>query len=822
MAHSALAPSGYDVQGQLNSHSANAVPAPVALAFESSGNRSARAALRRSFRQSGTKRVTDEQHRVPGPGDGDGLGIPPVAGVPWQAGLALAPPINRATMAPLPWTSNGASESAIGTSSADPGASEAARPVDQNYWQAAGQFRRLVLVGLVLTQTYLATSLMAAVLPYHGREPLEIAIVTLFAILFGWVSAGFWTAIAGFAIVLAGHDRYAISATAVPDAPVSPAVRTAVVMPICNEDVPRVFAGLRATYESLARTDLAMQFDMFVLSDTNNADSRVAEVEAWFETCRALDAFGRIFYRWRQHRIKRKSGNIADFCRRWGRNYRYLVILDADSVMSGECLSTLVRLMEANPGAGIIQTAPNATGRDTLHARAQQFASRVYGPLFTAGLHFWQLGESHYWGHNAIIRVEPFMRHCGLRRLTGRGLLSGEILSHDFVEAALMRRAGWSVWIAYDVPGSYEEMPPNLIDELKRDRRWCQGNLMNFRLSVMNGLQAAHRAVFVSGVMAYAAGLLWLAFLVLSTILLAVQILRDPQYFVAAYQLFPLWPEWHPEWALTLAGVTAGLLFLPKLLAAFAVAAHGAKPYGGGARLFASVLGESVVSMLLAPIRMLFHARFVVTTLCGWGVAWRSPPRNDAETTWSEAWRQHGTQTLIGLVWAAAVYSLNPGFLWWLLPVLGALIVAIPLSVLSSRVSLGRKLRDAGLFVIPEESHPPREIQTTMEETRRADGALPGFVEGVVDPAIVGLLCATGHVRPRPKPALRARRATLVRAALQRGPDDLSPADRMRLLCDPVALAQLHQNLWTAPHLRFAWTGVRASRTARPALRPAQ
>ena len=184
MARSALAPSEYDVQGRLNSHSAKAVPAPVALAFESSGSRSARGALRRSFRQSGTKRVTDEQHRVPGPGDGDGLGIARVAGVPWQAGLALAPPINRATMAPLPWTSNGASESAIGTSSADPRASEAARPVDQNYWQAAGQFRRLVLVGLVLTQTYLATSLMATVLPYQGREPLEIAIVTLFAILF--------------------------------------------------------------------------------------------------------------------------------------------------------------------------------------------------------------------------------------------------------------------------------------------------------------------------------------------------------------------------------------------------------------------------------------------------------------------------------------------------------------------------------------------------------------------------------------------------------------------------------------------------------------
>jgi membrane glycosyltransferase len=172
-----------------------------------------------------------------------------------------------------------------------------------------------------------------------------------------------------------------------------------------------------------------------------------------------------------------------------------MVVLDADSVMTGACLATLVRLMEANPTTGIIQTAPRGAGRDTLFARVQQFATQVYGPLFTAGLHFWQLGESYYWGHNAIIRVAPFMRHCALGRLPGRGPFAGEILSHDFVEAALMRRAGWKVWMAYDLPGSYEEMPPNLLDELKRDRRWCRGNLINLRLFLWAGLHPAHRAV---------------------------------------------------------------------------------------------------------------------------------------------------------------------------------------------------------------------------------------------------------------------------------------------------------------------------------------
>src|SRR5688572_11150395 len=400
-------------------------------------------------------------------------------------------------------------------------------------------------------------------------------------------------------------------------------------MPICNEHVARVFGGMRATYESVAATGDLRHFDFFILSDSSDPDTLTAERQAWLDLCVAVGGFGRLFYRWRRHRIKRKSGNVADFCRRWGSQYRYMVVLDADSVMSGECLGTLVRLMEANPSAGIIQTAPRAAGRETLYARIQQFATRVYGPLFTAGLHFWQLGESYYWGHNAIIRVAPFMRHCALKRLPGRGSLSGEILSHDFVEAALMRRAGWAVWLAYDLPGSYEEMPPNLIDELKRDRRWCQGNLMNFRLFMMKGLHPAHRAVFMTGVMAYLSAPLWFASLVLATALLAVHTLAPPQYFTQPFQLFPLWPEWRPERAMMLFGSTAVLLFLPKILSVVLVLRDGARAFGGAARVAASMAMELVFSALLAPIRMLFHTQFVTGALTGLGVQWKSPPRGD-------------------------------------------------------------------------------------------------------------------------------------------------------------------------------------------------
>ncbi|MBA2351917.1 MAG: glucans biosynthesis glucosyltransferase MdoH, partial [Burkholderiales bacterium] len=631
----------------------------------------------------------------------------------------------------------------------------------------------------------------------------------LFAILVCWISAGFWTAIMGFLLLLFGRDRHSISRSVSGDEPIAEAGRTAIVMPICNEDVNSVFAGLRATYESVRRTGELRHFDFFLLSDSADPDIRVAEVNAWLELCRGVDGFGCVFYRRRQHRIKRKSGNIADFCRRWGANYRYMIVLDADSVMTGACITRLVQLAEANPNAGIIQTAPHAAGRETLYARLQQFATRVYGPLFTAGLHFWQLGESHYWGHNAIIRVAPFMQHCALGRLPGRGSLSGEILSHDFVEAALMRRAGWAVWIAYDLPGSYEEMPPNLVDELKRDRRWCQGNLMNFRLFLAQELHAAHRVVFVTGVMAYLSAPLWFLFLLLSTALLAIHTLVEPEYFSAPNQLFPLWPEWHPERALALFIATAVLLFLPKLLSVVLIwVKEGARRRGEGLRLLFSMLIELFFSALLAPIRMLFHTQFVVAALLGWRLQWKSPPRGDNETGWGEAVRRHGLHTLFGAVWAGCVYWLNPSFLWWLAPIVGALILSIPLSVYTSRVSLGRWTRRAGFFLIPEEWRPPVELEATREYIARSP-APPNFIAAVVEPVSNALACASGVARLKQSGRLRNERFRLVQDALVNDPASLSAPQKIALLNDPFALSQLHFKVWTSADAHTVWQEAR-------------
>ncbi|QRX84765.1 glucans biosynthesis glucosyltransferase MdoH [Glaciimonas sp. PAMC28666] len=674
-------------------------------------------------------------------------------------------------------------------------------------WRHNGNLRRLVLVALMLAQTVVATYSMSTVLPYHGAKPMEMLTLALFAILFCWVSAGFWTAMAGFLVLMRGTDRYVISREDAAPGPIPANARTAIVMPICNEDVNRVFAGLRATYESVLQSGELDRFDFFVLSDSGDPDICTAELDAWVSLCRTLGGFGRIFYRHRRRRVKRKSGNIDDFCRRWGANYDYMIVLDADSVMSGTCLTTLVRLMEANPSAGIIQTAPRAAGRDTLYARIQQFSTRVYGPLFTAGLHYWQLGESHYWGHNAIIRLDPFMKYCALAPLPGEGSLAGEILSHDFVEAALMRRAGWGVWIAYDLAGSFEEMPPNLLDELKRDRRWCQGNLMNFRLFLARGMHGVHRAVFVTGVMAYISAPLWFGFLVLSTILLAMHTLVVPEYFVTPGQLFPVWPEWHPEKALTLFSATATLLFLPKILSVVLIWAKGAREFGGVLRLTMGMVIELLFSMMLAPVRMLFHTRFVVGAFLGWAISWKSPPREDTETSWGEACRRHGWHTVLGLVWGTGVFLLEPSFLWWLLPIVGSLVLSIPLSVFSSRVSLGRSFRHARLFVIPEEVDLPPELAATTaynEGSRR----LAGFNEAVVDPIINALVCAAVTARPRVPQASLAAHAALVQTALKSGPDNLTAGQKSAVLDNPLVLSRLHFEVWSSHDANRLWMGL--------------
>ena len=720
--------------------------------------------------------------------------------------LLTTPPMRRASMAPAPlppisllhpWRRLRARFEVR-----DPARGPEPLPSEAEPWRRAATLRRSLFLLLVVAQTAVGVWLSMAVLPYHGAHWLEPPILALSAVLLGWVSAGFWMALMGFWLLLRG-DRYPLSGGD-PAGPIPAAARTAILVPIYNENVRRVFAGVQATYESLRQTGRLASFDFYLLSDSTDPGARAAELAAWAGLCRAAGGFRRVFYRHRRLRIKRKSGNIADWCRRWGRHYRYMVVLDADSVMAGDCLVRLVQLMEAHPAAGIIQTVAMPTGRDTLYARIQQFAHRVYAPLFTAGIHFWHLGEAYYWGHNAILRVEPFIRHCALPSL-GRGPLAGEIMYHDFVEAALMRRAGWHVWVVYDLPGSWEEMPPTLLEELRRDRRWCHGNLQHSRLFLAQGLHPAHRALFMAGIMSYLSALLWFLFLALSTVLLAVHVLVPPVYFTQPFQLFPLWPEWRPQWALALLAATTALLFVPKLLAAALLLRPRAEAFGGRARLSLSVLLEMVFASLLAPIRMLFHTRFVIAALLGTSPHWQSPPRENAETSWAEAIRRHGAGTALGLAWAGFAGWLNPAFLGWLLPIAGSLIAAIPLSVWSSRVRAGVGARARRLFLTPEESQPPAELLRLQALTRGAQADAGAFERAVLDPGINALAC--GAARPRLPARIRQERRALAGRAFATGPDALGPAERSALLNDRFALHDLHLRLQADPAARARWEG---------------
>ncbi|MBP9944121.1 MAG: glucans biosynthesis glucosyltransferase MdoH, partial [Desulfomicrobium sp.] len=520
-------------------------------------------------------------------------------------------------------------------------------------WRKIASRRRLLLLILVLTPALVAASVMGSLLPHRGTTALEASIIFVYCVLFIWISLGFWTAMAGFWTLLKKDDRFAVSRSRGElDAPIRAHVKTAILFPVCNEDPERIMAGIQATWRSLVRLGAADRFDIHILSDSSDPDRWVQEEAAWNRLCEALGAHGHIFYRRRRINLKRKSGNVADFCRRYGAHYTYMIVFDADSVMSGETLIRMVRIMERRRNVGILQTAPACTGRETLIARAQQFANRAYGPMYAAGLHHWFLGDAQFWGHNAIIRVKPFIKHCALSRLPGKPPLGGDILSHDFVESALMRRAGYAVWLAYDLEGSYEEVPPNLLTELKRDRRWCQGNLQHLRLVFTRGIFPGHRALFLNGVMAYGSALLWFLFLALATAEAIIEALVQPDYFAPTKSLFPVWPVWDPMPALTLLAGTAIILFLPKVCALILALIKGRrKQFGGFFALCGSIMTEVVLSTLLAPVRMLFHSKYVFLTLMGMGIGWGTQQRDDEATCFWDAVRFHGGGTLLGLIW---------------------------------------------------------------------------------------------------------------------------------------------------------------------------
>ena len=654
--------------------------------------------------------------------------------------------------------------------------------------------RRTVFVGLSVLLTAYAFILLVK---SHRGIPLfgwDYVVMTLFPMLFAMLAIGFVLALMGFWDWMRGGDPHHVMRRAWrAKESEQPLAATAIVVPVYNENVARVSEGIANMWQSLQKTGQLEHFDFYLCSDSNDANHWVEEECAWLSLCRRFNAFGKIFYRKRRYSINGKSGNVADFCRRWGKRYRYMVVLDADSVMSGSTMVRLVRAMEANPEVGILQTQPfMALGR-SLFRRVLQFSSRAYGTLFSQGCSMAQMSSGSYWGHNAIIRVAPFIQYCDLPALPVPDTSKRHVLSHDTVEAALMRRAGYEVWIAYEEPGSWEEGPPNLSDMLTRDRRWCAGNLQHFWFLFARGIDLGSRLQIWIGLMAYLCSPIWLVFLIASSISAyqRMQFLtlaagpEDPSRSLAKYTTLLLW-------------LTLGLLFAPRVLGLIRAFAD-RKSYGGGTRLLVSAVLENLLSLLLAPVLMIFHTLFVFSTLLGVQIRWNPQNRADAALTLEHCIVLYGWISCLGLLAETVSLMYLGNFSLWLTPIFAGWILAPVLAWVTSSPMVGAACRRAGLFLTTDEVAPAPELAGLDAVETESKQVAPVWTQALVCPYVQAVHLSLVRLREsddeEPDPAEVKRNDQLLRD----GPDVLKPRERVRLLWDAEAVYDLHQELWTRP-----------------------
>jgi len=681
--------------------------------------------------------------------------------------------------------------------------------VTTSYRPALLGLRRGIFFSSILFLTSLACWVMADILWRGGMTPLEWVLLFLFLPLFALVTFGFMQATVGFIMILKGDPvnvaRFT-PAEAVPD----PASVTALVFPVCNEDVSRVYEGLRTMYLDLTRRGFIKQFDCFILSDSADANKWIEEEVSWVELCKQLKGFGKIFYRKRVLSLNKKSGNISDFCRRWGKRYRYMVILDADSLMDADTINRLVAMMDANPATGIIQTAPQLTGGTTFFARLIQFSSAVYGPAFVAGMNFWQMSEGNYWGHNAIIRLHPFIEHCALPAIPG-ARKHARFLSHDYVEAALMRKAGYAVWLAAGLPGSFEGVPPTFIDNAKRDRRWCRGNLQHSWLLFSRGLHGINKLHLTLGIMSYLSCLLWFLFLILGTIHASQEVQREAfRRFDHDVGLTSFLDIGGIRLAFGLFVVTVIMLLAPKLygllLAVFRPSLR--LGFGGVARIVAGIALEQCLSMLMAPVQMLFNTQAVIGTWLGQEVSWLGQKRTGQRgASWQEAILTHASHTVIGCAWAIIAYSIRSDFFWWLAPIWISLICSVPLSVVLGSEALGDWFRRLGIFLTPYESHPPAVISHLQKNIAECRKHFPppqplranyGLMRIVLDPylnaAHAGILKRSSRTQRISEPF-----ENLQTRLLKNGPETLTAREKQALMNHQPSVVALHKRLWLTP-----------------------
>jgi membrane glycosyltransferase len=560
--------------------------------------------------------------------------------------------------------------------------------------------RRLLAAFLNLTTLVALLVAAAAILSTGGWTVSEAALIVALAFAAPWTVLGFWNGV--FGLWVRHGPRGALTEAAphmrAADGAGELEIRVAILMTIRNEAPARAFRRLREVKRSVDATGAGAAFDYFVLSDTS-IDVVGAQEEAEMALWRVeepADA-ARLFLRRRTDNAGFKAGNLRDFCARWGAGYKAMLPLDADSLMDGATILRMARVMQAHPRLGILQSLVVGMPSDSAFARCFQFGMRHAMRCYTPGYAWWSADCGPFWGHNAMVRIAPFARDCELPILPGKPPLGGPILSHDQVEAALMRRAGYEVRVMPDEAGSWEENPPTLAEFARRDTRWCQGNLQYLKLLTMPGLLPASRFQLFWAILMFAGIPAWT---------LAIALLPPVAYAAAATPGFPV--------------VAAGALYalfmvmflMPKIAGWLDVLlTRGALArYGGAARFAAGVAIETVFGLMLWAVSTFHTTLFMLGLALGRSAGWGSQLRDAHALSWGDALRLFLPETLFGLAIAAALASVSPLLLLCCLPLIAGQLLAAPLAVVTADPALGRRMRRLGLCGIPEDFAPPPEI----------------------------------------------------------------------------------------------------------------
>ena len=563
--------------------------------------------------------------------------------------------------------------------------------------------RRRTFVAVLNVTTYAAfLSGIAYVLSFGGWSVIDIIMLTALGVGLPWTVLGFWNAVIGLWLLHGVEDPIASVApfAADGDVPVPITTDTAVLMTLRNEDPDRALRRLAIVKESLDRTGHGTNFSYFVLSDTNIPEVAALEEQAiadWRAQVGAQDAI-RIQYRRRAENTGFKAGNVHDFCARWGDRFDFMLPLDADSLMSGDAILRLVRIMQRHRHIGILQTLVVGLPADSAFARIFQFGMRAGMRAYTMGQAWWTGDCGPFWGHNALVRIGPFSRHCHMPVLSGSGPLGGHVLSHDQVEATLMRRAGYEVRVLPIEDGSWEDNPPTIVDFMQRDVRWCQGNLQYMKLLGLPGLKPLSRFQLTWAVLMFLgipAWTLMIALLPAATVD-AMGIAGFPTELAAGlYVLF---------FAMYLSPKIAGLIDV-------ALTDGGVRRYGGSVRFAISAVIELVFSFLQGAISTVRTTVFMVGLLFGQKVVWGGQSRDAHGLSLRSAWNELWPQTLFGAVVCGALSGVSPATLLWSLPLTAGYVLAVPFASMTASPTCGAILRRLGLCAIPEDVDPPEEVR---------------------------------------------------------------------------------------------------------------